>query len=236
MVSVWSEMQIICMWYSWCHCNHIISCLTSMKSTGSILAAAVLLGIVRRLQRRWLARPLCPTWLNLTVKLSGAWRCACCMFRCVMYCGLRAASACVTAITPSPATHSSPWTPASPSASLAPVSTRNSRSNDSSPSSDSCSVKFSALRSGFAKLFSFVFHILADITVVRCRPVSGSFGFCASYEVLLSEVMTFLWHRNSCIIIILIIWWFLTCRNIAKLLQGRACLQWRNVSRFTVMT
>jgi len=30
-LSVWSEVQMICIWSSWCHCHPVISCLASLK-------------------------------------------------------------------------------------------------------------------------------------------------------------------------------------------------------------
>jgi len=30
-LSVWSEVQIICIWSSWCHCHHIVSCVIRIQ-------------------------------------------------------------------------------------------------------------------------------------------------------------------------------------------------------------
>jgi len=32
MVSVWSEVQMICIWCSWCHCHLIISCSSKIQN------------------------------------------------------------------------------------------------------------------------------------------------------------------------------------------------------------
>jgi len=34
-LSVWSELQMICIWSSWCHCHPIISCSSSSSSSSS---------------------------------------------------------------------------------------------------------------------------------------------------------------------------------------------------------
>jgi len=31
-LSLWSEVQMICMWYSWCHCHPIISCSSQIQN------------------------------------------------------------------------------------------------------------------------------------------------------------------------------------------------------------
>jgi len=30
-LSVWSKMQMICIWFSWCHCHPIISCFIKIQ-------------------------------------------------------------------------------------------------------------------------------------------------------------------------------------------------------------
>jgi len=32
-LSVWSEVQMICVWSSWCHCHNIISCSSKIKNS-----------------------------------------------------------------------------------------------------------------------------------------------------------------------------------------------------------
>jgi len=31
-LSVWSEVQVICIWSSWCHCHPIISCCSKIQN------------------------------------------------------------------------------------------------------------------------------------------------------------------------------------------------------------
>jgi len=31
-LSVWSEVQMICIWFSWCHCHPIISCISKIQN------------------------------------------------------------------------------------------------------------------------------------------------------------------------------------------------------------
>jgi len=39
-LSVWSEVQMLCMWSSWCHCHPIISCLIKLQSGSTFLVPA----------------------------------------------------------------------------------------------------------------------------------------------------------------------------------------------------
>jgi len=32
-LSIWSEVQVICIWSSWCHCHHIISCSSKIQNS-----------------------------------------------------------------------------------------------------------------------------------------------------------------------------------------------------------
>jgi len=39
-ISVWSEVQIICIWFSWCHCHPIISCFIEIQNGFTFLMPA----------------------------------------------------------------------------------------------------------------------------------------------------------------------------------------------------
>jgi len=39
-LSVWSEVQMICIWSSWCHCHHIISCFIKIRTGLTFLVLA----------------------------------------------------------------------------------------------------------------------------------------------------------------------------------------------------
>jgi len=39
---VWSEVQMICIWFSWCHCRPVISCLNEIQISLTFLVPAYL--------------------------------------------------------------------------------------------------------------------------------------------------------------------------------------------------
>jgi len=39
-LSVWSEVRIICIWSSWCHCHPIISCFIRIQNGSAFLVPA----------------------------------------------------------------------------------------------------------------------------------------------------------------------------------------------------
>ena len=39
-LSVWSEVQMICIWFSWCHCHPVVSCLTKILNGLTFLVPA----------------------------------------------------------------------------------------------------------------------------------------------------------------------------------------------------
>jgi len=39
-LSVWSEVQMICIWFSWCHCHPIISCFIKISNGSAFLVPA----------------------------------------------------------------------------------------------------------------------------------------------------------------------------------------------------
>jgi len=39
-LSVWSEVQMICIWSSWCHCHPIISCFIKIQTVLTFLVPA----------------------------------------------------------------------------------------------------------------------------------------------------------------------------------------------------
>jgi len=36
-LSVWSEVQMVCTWSSWCHCHPVISCFIQIQNASSFL-------------------------------------------------------------------------------------------------------------------------------------------------------------------------------------------------------
>jgi len=39
-LSVWSEVQMVCIWSSWCHCHPIISCFIKIQNGSAFLVLA----------------------------------------------------------------------------------------------------------------------------------------------------------------------------------------------------
>jgi len=39
-LSVWNEVQMICIWSSWCHCHHIVSCFIEIQNSLTFLVPA----------------------------------------------------------------------------------------------------------------------------------------------------------------------------------------------------
>ena len=39
-ISIWSKVQMICLWSSWCHCHSIVSCFTKIQNASSFLVLA----------------------------------------------------------------------------------------------------------------------------------------------------------------------------------------------------
>jgi len=40
LLSVWSEVQMICIWSSWCHCHPVISCFVKIQNGLTFLVPA----------------------------------------------------------------------------------------------------------------------------------------------------------------------------------------------------
>ena len=47
-LSVWSEVQMICIWSSWCHCHPIISCFVKIQNGSAFLVPATQVVLEKR--------------------------------------------------------------------------------------------------------------------------------------------------------------------------------------------
>jgi len=58
-LSLWSEVQIICMWSSWCHCHLISSCLIKIQISLTFPVLAYPGCPVKRVSLRWFRYGTC---------------------------------------------------------------------------------------------------------------------------------------------------------------------------------
>jgi len=75
-LSVWSEVQMICIWSSWCHCHPVISCSSKIQNslpfwcwlTQVVLEKRPLYGCSSSRTRRW-------EWLQHLITVSSTLQC-----------------------------------------------------------------------------------------------------------------------------------------------------------------